>query len=132
MKRLKLHTRSDTATVNTAWANLWLCLLLLALMAISLPAFAAPIDPALLPTADIPEPLEVLWKERGGRIVIDSVCFNYPKDSADYKSCRKLAAKKFKEECERYTTLYYDSKPFYYDEYKSGKLKYCTASDEIH
>jgi hypothetical protein len=84
-------------------------------------------SPTDLPIAQQPEPLEVYWKERGGVILVDTVCFNYSDDSRELKGCQKLAIKKFQEECEKYTRLYHDSRPYYDKDYWNQKEKYCTA-----
>lgn len=88
------------------------------------------INPSELPISQQPAPLEVYWKERGGMILIDTVCFNYPEDSNELKGCRKLALKKFREECEKYTRLYHDSRPYYDEDYWNQKEKYCTAASD--
>jgi hypothetical protein len=88
-----------------------------------------PVNPPSIIQAQ--EPLEVLWKERGGEILVETVCFNYPVTSDEHKGCRKLAKKKFSEECSRFRQLYYDSKPYYDKEYEQQMEKYCDADLEF-
>lgn len=115
---------------GSACHNIRAALLVVLICAVSAAAVAAPvIDPSQLPVeTDAPEPLEVLWKERSGEILLETVCFNYA-DAPDKKEgCRKLALKKFKEECARNKELYLD---FYYKRYKEAMHKYCDAADDF-
>ena len=89
------------------------------------------LDPAELPTVQVPPPLEVYWKERSGEILPETVCFNYPEDSKEYLGCRKLAAERFSAECNRYQRLYHDSRPYYDEEYERQMEKYCLAADRF-
>lgn len=95
------------------------------------PACSAPINPSALPVVMNQEPLEILWKERHGQILVETVCFNYPDNSKERRGCLKLAIKKFRDECERFTRLYNDSRPYYLDEYRDGMEKYCQASSGL-
>ena len=88
-------------------------------------------DPRLIPSETTTELLEVKWKERGGMIVTDSVCFNYPEESNEHKGCMQLATDRFKRECEDFKLLYYNSRPRYDEEYKRGMEKFCDALDEL-
>jgi len=90
------------------------------------------VNPAELPTSQAPEPLEVKWKERGGHIVIDSVCFNYDESMSENKGCRRLAHQKFEQECDRFRRLYHDSRPYYDQDYFKQMEKYCQAASEFH
>lgn len=90
-------------------------------------------NPSELPTSQqAPEPLEVKWKERGGQILVDSVCFNYAESLPENKGCRRLAEQKFEQECERYRRLYHDSRPYYDQDYWKQMEKYCQAAADFH
>ena len=86
------------------------------------------INPAMV-TINKQPPLNVYWKERGGQILIDTVCFDYAKDTREYRGCRKLANEKFNAECERFSKLYKDSRPYYDKEYQREMKKYCSATE---
>jgi len=60
--------------------------------------------------------------------LLESVCFDYDVSSSEYRSCRKLARNKFKEECKRYTDLYNDSRPYYDETYENERDKFCQAA----
>jgi len=90
-----------------------------------------PAGPTDLPTVQGPEPLEVYWKERDGAILLETVCFNYSEESKENKGCRRLAIKKFREECGRYQKLYHDSRPYYDEDYRRQMEKYCAAANDF-
>ena len=82
-------------------------------------------------TVNEPPPLNVYWKERGHQIRLETVCFNYGENTSGYRDCRKLASQKFKDECQRFTELYHDSRPYYDKTYKDEMDKFCPAADEF-
>lgn len=42
-----------------------------------------------------------LWKEKDGKIIRESVCYNEKYGSLRYRDCRKKAAKIFREGCKK-------------------------------
>ena len=92
---------------------------------------ATQVNPAALPTAQNQSPLEILWKERDGKILVETVCFNYPVESDLHQGCKNLARQKFRDECNRFSALYNDSRPYYLEEYRLGMEKFCGAVNLI-
>lgn len=70
----------------------------------------------------------VKWKERGGRIAHDSVCYNIKYGSIEYRKCRKQAKAYFKKQCRNYSEKYRDAKYPYRLEYEKQKSKFCLAA----
>lgn len=61
------------------------------------------------------------------RIVNESVCFNYPEGSIEYRGCRKQARELFREKCDFYKEKYRSTKSPYNEDYKVEKDMFCTA-----
>lgn len=69
------------------------------------------IIPSIASASDTETVYRVKWKEREGKIIYSSVCYNYKKGSVDFRGCRKQAQRFFKQQCT-----------------KRGENKFCEAA----
>lgn len=71
------------------------------------------------------------WLENNGHIRLDTICYNYPRQSHMYPLCRLQAVNRLDERCERYRTRLANTDDPALQEHFSGLSdKYCTASED--
>jgi len=80
------------------------------------------------------------WKTRttseGGKVVrkeilTDSVCYNYPEGSIDYRNCRSQAKEHFDDKCYELTKKYRTTKAPYHMEFKLDMDCFCRAENQM-
>lgn len=71
----------------------------------------------------------VRWKERSGEIVHDSVCYNYPEGSIEYRGCRVQAKRYFTQQCRSLTEKYEKTRAPYNRTYAPDRKKFCYSAD---
>ena len=65
------------------------------------------------------------------RILNDSVCYNYPEGSIEYRGCRRQARKHFREKCDFYKDKYRSTKKPYNEDYKVNRDMFCSAGSSF-
>jgi len=70
---------------------------------------------------------EVVRKE----ILTDSVCYNYPEGSIDYRDCRGQAKEHFADRCDELTHKYRSTKAPYHLEFKLDMESFCRAENQM-
>ena len=65
------------------------------------------------------------------KILIDSVCYNYPAGSIDYRECRQQADTYFAEKCADLEHRYKTTKSPYNQEYRIDMESFCRAQSEL-
>ncbi len=69
------------------------------------------------------------WLEDNGHIRIDTICYNYPRQSHMYSLCRLQALTRLEESCDRYQSLANESRDQALRQHFSSLTdKYCIAS----
>lgn len=71
----------------------------------------------------------VRWQERNGAIVHDSVCYNYPEGSIEYRGCRAQAKRYFTLQCRALTEKYEKTRAPYNRTYSADRQKFCYSAD---
>jgi hypothetical protein len=91
-----------------------------------------------------PKPAEpsyhLQWKTRttseGSKVVrkeilTDSVCYNYPEGSIDYRNCRSQAKEHFGEKCYELTQKFRTTRAPYHEEFRLDKDCFCRAENQM-
>lgn len=74
--------------------------------------------------------VNVMWRVKGKQIDYSSVCYNYQKNTVDWRDCRSQAVGVFKQRCSQYQRQ--ADKPGASDSVQNAALMYCHATHQYY